>query len=497
MPALLVSAVVAFLLSLLLTLLWRRLLRRLPPPSRAAARRGPSTVPRLGGVAVLAAAALALLWRSLLHWGTAGRAGDPLLRQLAAPALLVLLVGVVDDCVDLSPAWKFSGQIAAAIWVALEGLRVAAIFHHTLPAWLALALTVLWLVGCTNAFNLIDGMDGLATGLALLATGTVLAHAVLIGEPGLALVTGVLFGALAGFLWFNFHPASIYLGDAGSLSIGFLLGCFALAWANKATTVLGLLAPFFALLIPMLDTATAIARRGLSGQPLFQGDERHLHHRLLRRGLRPRAAVLVLYAVAAAGALLSLLLADVRERHSFELVIVLFLVLLGIGIQQLGYTEFATAGRLWRRGIVHPRRGVQTQLRLEHWAGEIDRAGDYDALWACLSQAGLELDFHGLEFRAGSAAAPAWRRSACWTAAPGPAPGAPDFSGWMCQFPLRGAEGAELGQVVFWRALTAAHPGFVDDLAAVFGVRLASRLQALASASSHSRAALAGGGGSH
>jgi UDP-GlcNAc:undecaprenyl-phosphate GlcNAc-1-phosphate transferase len=504
MPALLLSGLVAFLLSLLLTPGLRRLLvraqagrltggslerppgHRSPPSSdqrerpsekwRATPRARAGGAPRLGGLAVLAAASLALALRAGLHWGTSGSARLPLLGQLAGPTLLVLLVGVVDDWVELSPAWKFAGQALAALWLAGLGIRVEAIFHHPLPAWLALTITVVWLVGCTNAFNLIDGMDGLATGLALLATGTVLAHAVLIGEPGLALVTGVLFGALAGFLWFNFPPASIYLGDAGSLSIGFLLGAFALVWANKATTLLGLLAPFFALAIPMLDTATAIARRSLSGQSWFASDERHIHHRLRRLGMSPRRAVLVLYAVAGVGAVVSLVLADVRQRHTFELVIVLFLVLLGVGVHFLGYSEFATAGRLLRRGATNPRHGVQTQLRLEHWADRIAQATSYEEIWDCLRQAGQELGFDGVRFDAGPAAAPRWSRREDWLAAAG-GPGTASFSGWTCQFPL--GDGAALGCVSFWRELRADHSAFTDDLAAALTSQLIPRLQTL------------------
>lgn len=484
MPALLLSGLAAFLFSLLLTPGLRHLLRARPGRVEGRARAG--GIPRLGGLAVLVAAALALELGRSLHWDVSGRL--PVLRQLAGPALLVLLVGVMDDCLDLPPGWKFLGQAVAALWVALAGLRVQAIFHHALPAGLAIALTVMWLVGCTNAFNLIDGLDGLATGLALLATGTVLAHAVLIGEPALALVTGVLFGALAGFLWFNFPPASIYLGDAGSLSIGFLLGGFALVWANKATTMLGLVAPLFAVAIPVLDTFTAIARRGLSGQPLFAGDQRHIHHRLRQLGLGPRAAVLVLYAAAGAGAVVSLLLADVRQRHTFELVIVLFLVLLGVGVHLLGYSEFATTGRLLRRGVLHPSRGVQTQLRLEHWAGQIVGATSYEEIWSCLRQAGQELDFHGVELRAGPAEAPRWKRRESWNQTDGPAAAA--FSGWICQLPL--GAGGELGQVAFWRELSAAKPAFTDDLAAALASPLSARLQALAAPAGQSRAAQAG-----
>ena len=490
MPSLLTTTCLAFALALLFTALLRRLLRHAPRERPKEARAlgdaaAAGTMPRMGGVAVVAAAGLALALPGWLGWPLNNFGDASLLRQLAAPVLLVLAAGTADDGWNLAPAWKFAAQAAAGLWVVALGLRVKAVLHHALPLWASVVVTLVWLVGCSNAFNLIDGLDGLATGLALFATGTVLAHAVLIGEPALALVMGALFGALAAFLLFNFPPASIYLGDAGSLSIGFLLGCMALVWANKATTTIGLMAPLFALTVPMLDTGVAIVRRGLTGQPLFAGDQRHIHHRLLRRGLTTRRAVLLLYAVAGAGAVASLVLADVRQRETYELVILLFVGLAAIGVQQLGYAEFSEVGRLLRRGRLDPRKTLHGQVALRHWAQEIARAQDFDQLWECLRQAGVALDFHGLEFRAGPAAAPRWRRRQTLSGE-APAAGA-EFCGWRCQIPL-GAQGS-LGAVEYWRGLNAEQPGFVDDVAGILGAALSERLPALSGAAAQAAGA--------
>ena len=124
-------------------------------------------------------------------------------------------------------------------------------------------LTILWLVACANAFNLIDGVDGLASGVGLLATLTMLAAGLLHGDAGLVIVTAPLAGALVGFLRSNFNPASIFLGDCGSLTIGFLLGCFAAIWSQKSATLLGMTAPLMALSVPLLDTGASIVRRFL------------------------------------------------------------------------------------------------------------------------------------------------------------------------------------------------------------------------------------------
>ncbi|HXR98829.1 MAG TPA: MraY family glycosyltransferase [Terriglobales bacterium] len=494
MPALLTTAAIAFALCLGLTPLLRAFLARWPPRRRAELGRGldpkhrPATaIPRLGGVAVIVAATCALAAPHWLHFQFAGNGAD-LLRQLGWPVLLVLIVGVADDWFNLPPLWKFGGQALAAAMVFGSGIEVNSLFHHPLPRLASAVLTVVWLVACSNAFNLIDGLDGLATGLALFATGTVLAHAVLMGEPGLAVVMGALFGALSGFLLFNFPPASIYLGDAGSLSIGFLLGCMALTWANKANTMVGLMAPFFALLVPMLDTIVAVLRRGLTGQPLFAGDRRHVHHRLLGRGFTPRGAVLVLYAVASLGAVVSLLLDDITERHTFELVILLLLTLSGIAVQQLRYVEFAEFGRAFRQGYLDPRKPLQAQVTLRDRAAEISAARDAGTMWLSLRQLARELGFQGAELRLGSSAAPTFSERVDFAPSES-APLSPGFCGWTCHIPL-GAAGST-GMVVFWRESGPPAMGAIEDLTAVLRPALTTRLAELA-AQQRSRAAVAG-----
>jgi UDP-GlcNAc:undecaprenyl-phosphate GlcNAc-1-phosphate transferase len=477
MPALLTTAAIAFLLCLALTPLLRNLLARWPSRRRAEREREVAgAIPRLGGVAVIVAASCALFAPHWLHLSLATN-GAALLRQLGWPVLLVMVVGGADDWFNLPPGWKLGGQTLAGTIVFASGIEVTSLFHHPLPRVASALVTVVWLVACSNAFNLIDGLDGLATGLALFATGTVLAHAVLMGEPGLAVVMGALFGALSGFLLFNFPPASIYLGDAGSLSIGFLLGCMALTWANKANTLVGLMAPFFALLVPMLDTIVAVLRRGLTGQPLFAGDRRHVHHRLLGRGFSPRGAVLVLYAVASLGAVVSLLLDDITERHTFELVILLLLTLSGVAVQQLRYVEFAEFGRAFRQGYLDPRKPLQAQVTLRDRAAEISLAGDAGAMWMSLHQLARELGFQGAELRLGSSAAPTFFERADFAPSTS-TPLSPGFCGWTCHIPL-GAEGST-GMVVFWRESGPPAMGAIEDLTAILRPALTTRLAELA-----------------
>src|SRR5437764_1589081 len=136
--------------------------------------------------------------------------------------------------------------------------------------------------------NLIDGLDGLASGIGLFASATALLAALLQNNIALAYATVPLVGCLLGFLRFNFNPATIFLGDCGSLFIGFLLGCYGVLWSQKSATILGMTAPLMALSIPLLDTTIAIIRRFVRQQPIFSGDRDHIHHRLLDRGLTPR-----------------------------------------------------------------------------------------------------------------------------------------------------------------------------------------------------------------
>src|SRR6185436_13025698 len=142
-----------------------------------------------------------------------------------------------------------------------------------------LPLTILWLLVCTNAFNLIDGMDGLATGAGLFATLTILLAGMLEGNHALVLAAVPLGGALLGFLRYNFNPASAFLGDSGSLLLGFLLGCFGVIWSFKTATVFGMIAPLMAMSVPILDATLAVARRFLRGRPIFGADRGHVHHR--------------------------------------------------------------------------------------------------------------------------------------------------------------------------------------------------------------------------
>ncbi len=344
----------AFLLCLLLTPLVRDLALRLqivdrPDGTRKAHQR---PTPRIGGLAIAlaytASFALFLLLPLKARW-MIFEPHLPFVARLLPVAGLVFALGLLDDVYGLRPWHKLLGQTAAATLAFHAGVGVSTVAGVPIdPLW-SLPLTVLWLVACTNAFNLIDGLDGLACGLGLCATLSILVAALVDGNVPLALATAPLAGCLAAFLRFNFNPASIFLGDSGSLLIGFLLGCYGVIWSQKSATLLGLTAPAIAMAIPLGDVLLSVARRWLRRRPIFGGDRGHIHHQLLSRGFTPRRAVLLLYATGGLAAALSLT-ASFFQNRAAGIVIVLFCAAAGGGVYALRYAEFRVAGSLLRQG---------------------------------------------------------------------------------------------------------------------------------------------------
>jgi UDP-GlcNAc:undecaprenyl-phosphate GlcNAc-1-phosphate transferase len=352
----------AFLISLVLTPICRDVFRSYGvvdrPDQTRKVHRYP--IPRVGGLAIAASYLLAyVLVRP--EEGSALAQQLSLVWKLLPGATLAFAFGLLDDLFDLRAWYKLAGQLAAAGLAYWSGVRILSVADTSMEAWWNLPLTILWLLACMNAFNLVDGLDGLAAGVGLFATLTVFAAAMMQHNMVLAVATFPLAGALLAFLCYNFNPATIFLGDSGSLLIGYLLGCYAVIWGNKSATLLGMTAPLMALSIPLLDVILAVIRRFLGRQPIFTADRGHIHHRLLDRGLTPRRVVLVLYGLCGLAAAFSLLQGVV---HSFAgALILLFGVFVLLGIQYLGYAEFDLAGRLLFSGEFQRTVGAQLDLR--------------------------------------------------------------------------------------------------------------------------------------
>jgi UDP-GlcNAc:undecaprenyl-phosphate GlcNAc-1-phosphate transferase len=381
-------------LALVLTPVFRNLFRKLgwfdhPDQSR---KLHPRPVPRIGGIPIVLSytGAFALLMLLPLAGRELVAESLPLAWNLIPAALVVFATGLADDLAGLKPWQKFAGQFVAAGLACSAGVAIKAIGPYAVPLWLGIPATLLWLAACSNAFNLIDGIDGLAAGIGLFATASTLIAALLSGHTGLVFATAPLAGALLGFLLFNFSPASVFLGDSGSLTIGLLLGCFAVIWSHKAATLFGMTAPLMVLSIPLLDTALAIGRRILRRQPIFTGDRAHIHHKLLDRGLAPRRVALLLYGICGIAAAFSIF-QSVAEREIAAALLVLFCAAAWLGIQHLGYVEFGIAGRLAVPSTFF--RMLDSQLRLRALEDELARAASAGECWDAIRGASRDFGF--------------------------------------------------------------------------------------------------------
>ena len=373
MYSLIFLGIASFLTSLFLTPLVRNLFRHWGLVDRPDSARKLHERPVASGggwaLALSYVLSFAILLALPLRAGLTIESGLPLASRLIPFAVLVLAIGFIDDVHGLRPFQKLLGEIVAAIGAYWAGVHMSSFVGHPIGIGWSLILTIGWLVFCTNALNLIDGLDGLATGLGLFAAGTTLIAAFLQGNVPLALATAPLIGALLGFIRYNFNPATIFLGDSGSLFIGFLLGCFGILWSQKSTTLLGMTAPLLCLSVPLLDTALVMVRRYLRRQPIFTADRGHIHHRLLERGFTPRRVALSLYAFCAVGAVCSL---AIMEARIAGVVVFFFALLIVVAVWGLGYAEFGTLARMFTegafRGQLNARIALQTLEQKLHAA---------------------------------------------------------------------------------------------------------------------------------
>ena len=361
-----------------------------------------SPLPRLGGVAIflsfVACMGLAALW-AVYHVHLHSVFSLRILATILAPATLVFLLGVYDDIRGVGPYVKFSVQGIAAAMLYAGGLRIVnipVIFgEHELPWFVGLALTIMWVLAITNAFNLIDGLDGLAAGSALFSTMVAFVVALLYGHTLITITAIALAGAILGFLRFNFNPATIFLGDSGSLFIGFVLSAMALAGAQKAPTIVAVAIPVVSFGLPILETALSIVRRLIGGRPVFTADREHIHHKLLQHGMTHRQVVILLYGVSAVFAMLSLFLLW-PTGSSLGLVLAVLGLGIWIGVQHLGYLEFGELARVAHRTLDQPQIFVNN-LAIRRATEELKVARDYDQVRRILLAAFGTNDFDSLD----------------------------------------------------------------------------------------------------
>jgi UDP-GlcNAc:undecaprenyl-phosphate GlcNAc-1-phosphate transferase len=260
-------------------------------------------VPRIGGVAIFISM-IGLVIPVLFLPGDVGdtlRLLQPKITMILCAAGLVFFVGLVDDIRGLRVRTKFVFQVIAAMIVCSANVRIESIavtnWLRLELSWFSWPITLIWIVGVTNAVNLSDGLDGLAAGISAITCGVLAILAVYNGDAVMVVVMLALLGSLTGFLFFNFDPARVFMGDSGSLFLGFTIASASVLCATKTETVVGLALPILALGIPILDTLFSMLRRFLERRSLFASDRSHFHHRLLALGFKQRHAVITAYVV--------------------------------------------------------------------------------------------------------------------------------------------------------------------------------------------------------
>ena len=292
-PEVLYGAVVALVIVVLLTPAVGGMARLLGVVDQPGGRRlNRSSVPRLGGLALFFGIFVPAL--AFLPLGSETRG-------LLLGAAVATTVGAIDDFRGLAWWEKLGGQLGAAaiptvfgIWV--QNFTFPVLGAHSLPEWVGVPLTILWIVAIMNMVNFLDGLDGLAAGVCGISGFTFCLIALSLGRPEPAILAAIVFGACLGFLRHNFYPARIFMGDSGALLLGFTLGALAIQGLLKTAAVATLLFPLLVLAVPIIDTSFVVAKRLKYGQPVYAADRHHLHHRFLNIGYSQRRAALTMWA---------------------------------------------------------------------------------------------------------------------------------------------------------------------------------------------------------
>ena len=388
------------LTSAVIRLAWRLHIVDTPDLARRIHR---APVPRVGGIAVFigAVASVFLVSPGSLELNHGHRLGAVLLG-----ASLMFLVGLADDIRGLSPLAKFAGQLATAIVVVVAGgfpTSIAFLQGSSVHVgWAGAPLLVLWIVGVTNAYNLIDGLNGLAAGIGIVACLAVTLIAMVSGQhtlvPGLALL-----GALIGFSRYNYPQARIFLGDSGTMSIGFLLSILLVRSSTDTNGSCLLLVPVFAMMVPILDTTLAVVRRWLRHAPLSGADARHIHHRLIAAGFSQPQSAVVLWAVAVAFSAFGFAVALAAPSVGAACMVIGFAVFVGVVVHaanRLAYHELRIAGDVLVQGPLQVRRMITDRILAADLGESIEQAESVRAINALLARGAATFGFRQIELHA-------------------------------------------------------------------------------------------------
>lgn len=308
------SFATAFLISLLLTPFTNKLARKVgaidvPKDNR---RMHTKPIARLGGLAIMLGCMTSVILFSNIESAFSAKE----LAGIILGTAIISILGFFDDILALGPKFKFVVQIIAALVVVYSGVRVEVISFPFTDGGLihlqgfSIPLTVIWIVGVTNAVNFIDGLDGLAAGVSSIASLSLLFISIYVNHTGAIILTSAIAGACMGFLPYNFNPAKVFMGDTGSTFLGYILAVTSVSGLVKSYTAVVISVPFLVLGLPVFDTLFVMLRRFLNGQPVMQADRRHIHHRLIDKGLTTVQAVLVLYSIAVVLGVIALMVTE-------------------------------------------------------------------------------------------------------------------------------------------------------------------------------------------
>jgi len=362
-----------------------------------------SPTPNVGGIAVVLSTVVTFLVWGYFVVPDAVRRPEILFMLLGG--ILMFCVGFWDDTHPIRARTKFvlQGVIASLVFfggVRIMGVGVGDVWFSQFPAILSFVATLIWIVGTTNAFNLIDGSDGVAGGAAMFASISMGIIFMLNGDPLGALMATILAGACLGFLFFNFPPASVFMGDCGSLFLGFTLAALGVITTHKASTLMAVTIPIIAFGVPLLDTLIAIVRRYLRHEPIFAPDRGHIHHRLRDLGMSSRRVAIFLYVACAGCASLSMLLAA-PGRSTVVPVFVVAGAVLVLGVQRLNVPELKELSRVVGRGF-QQRSVISHNVRLHVAAQALSEAPDGRDLVETLTRTFSGSEFTGFQLWADS-----------------------------------------------------------------------------------------------
>ncbi len=301
-------------------------------------------IPRLGGLAIFLGFVAGLLYYTDL---------DSKMFGIMTGAAIMVVLGFFDDIKPLPAKFKFFVQIVAAMIAIHSGVKINGVTNPlsfifpdnpyiVFGVW-SYPLTLFWIVGVTNAINLVDGLDGLAAGISAISATTLFVVALSTGQNSPAVVTSAALAAILaastlGFLPHNFNPAKIFMGDTGALFLGYMLSVISVMGVLKGAAALSIMVPIFAIGLPIFDTLFAMVRRALSGKSMMEADKGHLHHKLMDAGMSQKQAVLTLYSISAVLGFSAIALVEVTLKAAFVLVFAVFL-LASMGARYLGLIE--------------------------------------------------------------------------------------------------------------------------------------------------------------